>query len=102
MYNDWGSVDRDRAEGDLGSVDLAEFQETCMENSKAALFWLAEHEREGLERAFARLRGSGLDVGNSAERSSAAHSLALLRLFMDVTDLYGQIYVVKDIASLMN
>lgn len=102
MYNDWGSVDRDRAEGNLSSVDFSEFQGTGIENSKAALFWLAEHEREGLERAFARLRGAGLDVGDWAERSSAAHSLALLRLFIDVTELYGQIYVVKDIASRMN
>ena len=54
--------------------------------------WVAEYERECCMTALDRLENeTGLD----------ARTKRILRMFVDVTDLYGQIYVAKDIASRM-
>ena len=104
QYNDYGSIVRDRAEKNLNSVNFPEF---CGEESTGAapktvaqseqkfkddLMWVAEYERECCMTALDRLENeTGLD----------ARTKRILRMFVDVTDLYGQIYVAKDIASRM-
>ncbi|MCJ1245726.1 hypothetical protein MMC30_002930 [Trapelia coarctata] len=105
QYNDYGSIARDRAERNLNSLDFPEFNQglgdgkTMMgfnidgerereARKKEDLFWLAEYEREGLERAVERL--GDVVEGGTMER---------MRLFVDVTDLYGQIYVARDIGT---
>ncbi len=110
MYNDLGSVRRDREENNVNSVDFPEFH--CGTNSngfledqmdeeqqerrrheeddkKADLLWLANHERECLEQAFAKLEESGIK----------SRIKEMLRLFIRVTDLYGQIYVARDLTG---
>ncbi|KAF9886600.1 hypothetical protein FE257_011240 [Aspergillus nanangensis] len=101
QYNDYGSVARDLAEENLNSVNFPEFWdplvgETDAEGAegeaKADLMWIAEYERECCMRALDRL----------AEGTSlAVRTKRILKTFVDVTDLYGQIYVVRDIASRM-
>ena len=104
QYNDYGSIVRDRAEKNINSVNFPEF---CGEESTGAapktvaqseqkfkddLMWVAEYERECCMTALDRLENeTGLD----------ARTKRILRMFVDVTDLYGQIYVAKDIASRM-
>jgi hypothetical protein len=109
MYNDWGSIERDRDEFNLNSVDFPEFcppsrsdvlMTNCVENhrvqnneqeAKSKLMWVAQYERRGLETAFAELHGLMEPCGLTQS----------LKLFIAVTDLYGQIYVKKDIATRM-
>jgi hypothetical protein len=107
QYNDYGSIERDRAEKNLNSVNFPEFSEDVMLNDggsdgeehnveareakiKEALFWVAEYERQCLGLAIERL-----------EKEVKEETKNALRVFISVTDLYGQIYVAKDIASRM-
>ncbi|KAI4141953.1 MAG: hypothetical protein LQ340_007491 [Diploschistes diacapsis] len=126
QYNDYGSSARDTEEGNLNSLDFAEFFENSSEqldskphfefdihsaeaeapadnkieieeaealNSvqamKEELMAIAEFERGCMELALERL-------GAVIERPGITKSI---RVFIDVTDLFGQIYVQKDIAS---
>lgn len=92
MYNDYGSVQCDKAEGNLNSINLPEFAARTVDpdRRKAELFELAEYERACLKSAISRLQKSAPNV---------KRKMQVLELFSDVTDLYGQIYMVKDIAS---
>ena len=118
QYHDYGSVARDRAERNLNSVNFPEFggaeaavtdrgddddddetragdpatvddeQVADEQARKGQLMWLAQYERECLEGALGKLSGEV-----SAEVMNAVN------LFVRVTDLYGQIYVARDITS---
>lgn len=55
--------------------------------AKQELIDIAQYERRCLETAFSELEATGL----------AAEHVSALRLFIDVTDLYGQLYVARDI-----
>ncbi|KAJ2985774.1 hypothetical protein NUW58_g5353 [Xylaria curta] len=90
MYNDYGSVKRDRIETNLNSVDFPEFSESKSEMSD--LMWIAEYERRAVESALEQLRVE-LEAKGQNEVAMA------LRLFYNVADLYGLIYVQKDIAT---
>lgn len=104
QYNDYGSIVRDRAEKNLNSVNFPEFCEEkatgagpktvaqLEQKLKDGLMWVAEYERECCMTALDRLENeTGLD----------ARTKRILKMFVDVTDLYGQIYVARDIASRM-
>lgn len=113
MYNDLGSVARDVAEGNLNSIDFPEFAsntsvlqlsgefgpsvDTDMARKKDELFKLAEFERVCLGEAQKHLEQEMLSLRASKTASEAR--LAVWKVFRDVTDLHGQIYVVRDIAS---
>ena len=114
MYNDYGSVRRDREEGNLNSVDFPEFG-------------IGEHDHEGEEKEEGEAEGMEGGMEDAGQRKEAAKKselmqiatyerecmlLALqnlkavvdepdtmraLELFVDVTDLFGQIYVARDI-----
>jgi len=122
QYNDYGSAARDTEETNLDSLDFPEFQEgpgrtsngtghvqtpeqladeekrevecTSLKHSNQAmkdeLIGLADFERAQMELAFKEL--------DKAMRSSPTKVQAL-RVFTNVTDLFGQIYIQKDIAS---
>ncbi|KAI0598800.1 terpene synthase family protein [Biscogniauxia sp. FL1348] len=100
MYNDYGSVSRDQAEGNLNSVDFPEFggAGAPLPSKKQELFKMAEYERCCLNDAIARLESeaaaSPVSIAGVENRK-----LAIWRVFYDVTDLHGQIYVIRDIAS---
>jgi len=94
QYNDYGSLQRDRDDKNLNSVNFPEFLQN-VENGKdrtlkAELFRIATYERKGLNLAMERLRE--LCGSRNAERLAEA-----VQLFIDVTDVYGQIYVLRDI-----
>ena len=120
MYNDYGSVRRDREERNLNSVDFPEFSDgndavdndndkgngvgseggsNGMEDdgkrkweekkeaaNKSELMQIAEYERECMGLAMRRL-----------EEVVAPSTMQALDLFVDATDLFGQIYVARDI-----
>ena len=110
MYNDYGSVARDKTERNLNSVNFPEFETIsgtglavdAMDAKKKALFKLAEYERSCLDEALRRLseEASGPQGSDSFKAATVKErQIAIWRMFCNVTDLYGQIYVVRDIAS---
>ncbi|KAH7324982.1 terpene synthase family protein [Stachybotrys elegans] len=100
MYNDWGSVIRDAAENNLNSVNFPEYS-VDLEEKKRELLKLAEFERDCFERSLKALEEESKQLANKSKAVAQAESrkLAVLRMFSEVSDLYGQIHVIKDIAS---
>ncbi|KAL9597717.1 MAG: hypothetical protein Q9219_004974 [cf. Caloplaca sp. 3 TL-2023] len=90
MYNDIGSLARDREESNLNSLNFPEFLgDGKMKEEgglKADLYQLTLHERKCLDMAVESLKGT-----------STMLMRRLLPTFVDVTDLFGQIYMEKDI-----
>ena len=107
MENDYGSVPRDRKERNLNFIDFPEFfdqggaaftstltmeQATPQEAAqKAQLLRLAQYERESYRDALSRL--DGLVEGDR----KAVRKMQLLRVMTNVTDSWGQMYVLKDL-----
>ncbi|OTB18376.1 hypothetical protein K445DRAFT_309112 [Daldinia sp. EC12] len=96
MYNDLGSVKRDAEEASLNSVNFPEFFSRAGKAvdpsiqrgyAKAELLWIADYERRGLDVA----------MGLLEEELGCSELAGALRLFINVTDLYGQIYVLEDV-----
>ena len=95
MCNDWGSVTRDRREGNLNSVDFAEFREGRQGTGKGfkdALLRLAGYERRCLDLALAELKKNTCD-GRVYEA---------VKILCDVTDMYGQMYALKDLTPYLS
>ncbi|PCG89958.1 Terpenoid cyclases/protein prenyltransferase alpha-alpha toroid [Penicillium occitanis (nom. inval.)] len=97
QYNDYGSIARDAADGNLNSVNFPEFDEgrkddirskSKKESKRETLFRIADYERECLDLVIKNLK---------AEVTSSTWKM--IQVFINVTDLFGQIYVVRDINS---
>jgi hypothetical protein len=95
MENDYGSVQRDRQERNLNTVDFPEFFapgcDTSVQEQKAQLLRLAQYEREAYKDALLRI--DSLVAGDS----KMARKMQLLRVMTNVTDSWGQMYVFKDL-----
>ncbi|KAF1953773.1 hypothetical protein CC80DRAFT_450268 [Byssothecium circinans] len=93
QYNDYGSATRDAEEGNFNSLDFPGFRDMEYGHESSfcgtdSLMALAEFERAGMELAKERL--SSVVPRQCMEQ---------LQVFIDVTDMFGQVYVQKDIAS---
>ncbi|OJJ82720.1 uncharacterized protein ASPGLDRAFT_59136 [Aspergillus glaucus CBS 516.65] len=102
MYNDYGSIARDRDEENLNSVNFPEFASAGSDKSsksdearRKALFTVAEYERANMEFGLSKLR----ELAGEDKRKTRV--IEKIQMFCNVTDLYGQIYVARDIASRM-
>ncbi|OTB17444.1 hypothetical protein K445DRAFT_310851 [Daldinia sp. EC12] len=98
MYNDYGSLARDTDESNLNSLNFPEFAGFAKneeQQAKAQLMNIAEYERRCLDVALSELENEILG-GNGGSKGKW---MGAIKLFVNVTDLYGQIYVVKDIAT---
>ena len=106
QYNDYGSVARDQAEGNLNSLNFPEFHEPYLpleggdqaeirdeSAMKKDLFFIAEYERECLNNAIDKLNVEITTSDQGLWKSKA------LRSFVDTVDLYGQIYMARDITN---
>lgn len=106
QYNDYGSAARDADEGNLNSLDFPDFcsnspteERAALTNGtdgkigkeagKAQLMEIAEFERECMQLAMGRLEQIMEDT----------NAMKALQVFVNVTDVFGQVYVQKDIAS---
>ncbi|KAH6843334.1 hypothetical protein B0I37DRAFT_418444 [Chaetomium sp. MPI-CAGE-AT-0009] len=104
MYNDAGSSGRDAYERALNSLNFPEFapnptarhhhlpgrnHKRGVRYPKEELLWLADFERRGLETAVGMLEDEVGDV----------RLVGALRLFVRVTALYEQIYVLRDVGT---
>ncbi len=93
MYNDYGSVARDRLERNLNGVNFPEFHDSASHEGKderEQLFDIAAYERSCLELTLKEL-----------SQVTGELNMKVVEVFCDVTDMFGQIYVKKDIASRM-
>jgi aphidicolan-16beta-ol synthase/syn-copalyl-diphosphate synthase len=104
MYNDLGSTERDQSEGNLNSVDFPEFgTHQDMKSKQKALLSLAEYERQAYIDAFARLEQARLEIARENADAEAVRlaerRMAIWTMFCEEVDLYGQVYVVRDISS---
>ncbi|KAI0470312.1 terpene synthase family protein [Xylaria cf. heliscus] len=109
MYNDYGSIERDHDERNLNSVNFPDFNITELSatlntdsvmNRKKTLFQLAEYERNALNEALRLLDREADSPGlSTAVAKLEKRKMAIWHMFVNLTDLYGQIYVVRDIAS---
>lgn len=106
MYNDYGSVIRDRDEGNVNSVDFPEFDVVdggvgvdVPASKKRDLFQVAQYERACLEEAFRRLSDDAADKISPEARARKKRKMDIYRLFYNVTDLWGQMYVLRDLGS---
>ncbi|KAF2967333.1 hypothetical protein GQX73_g6273 [Xylaria multiplex] len=106
QYNDYGSANRDQAEGNLNSLNFPEFDQAVNEldrspvsrprnetDMKTDLLFIAEYERECLNTVSKKLC-------EEFQRSRGGDAkIKALRVFIETVDLYGQIYVAKDISN---
>lgn len=92
MYNDYGSYARDCREQNLNCLHFPEFHTPDSsgggEALKEQLFRLADYERKCLEMTIGQLKLCGRE-----------ETVRFMQTFVNVTDMYGQIYVERDIAS---
>ncbi|KAI0874258.1 hypothetical protein GGS24DRAFT_516816 [Hypoxylon argillaceum] len=104
MYNDYGSLQRGIREWNLNSINFPEFaplflprdgtahvaDDNGSSRAKAELLCLAGYERRGVEMA--------LDVPwKELKDGKGRYVVGGLRFFINITDLFGQIYVLKDV-----
>ncbi|KAI1465654.1 uncharacterized protein F4812DRAFT_466122 [Daldinia caldariorum] len=106
QWNDYGSAMRDDAEGNLNSLHFPEFADKDGESMSS----LTAVEDGGRDRSLERAKELLMQVAN-IERTlmqvswdALSPSLeedvrAKMKAFIDVTDLFGQIYVARDIPS---
>lgn len=96
MYNDYGSASRDTEEGNLNSMNFPEFVEQGRYGTKTAklnLLWIIEYEKKGLKLALEMLRQ---ELGEDAQ---GLKDLGAVKMFVKLTNLYGEIYVLRDIGT---
>ena len=105
LYNDYGSLARDRAEGNINSINFPEFDsgeeiqasdssDETQARLKQELLTLAEYERENADYVLEKLRAS-LKAGNGIDQAKAK----ALQLFAKVATLYADMYVAKDLSN---
>ncbi|KAG6040943.1 hypothetical protein E4U41_006534 [Claviceps citrina] len=100
MYNDLGSILRDSNERNVNSMHFPEFSSSSQEGRKKVLAQLSEYEHTCLDEALHKL---DLETCNAHKMASRIHldnrKLSILKLFRDVTNLYNELYVIKDLSS---
>lgn len=106
QYNDYGSEARDKVENNLNSLNFPEFHESYslrgddsggghreVTDMKKDLLYIGEYERDSLNYAMGKLE---MEMKIS---SQGAWRVDALKSFVNTVDLYGQIYVAKDITN---
>lgn len=104
-YNDDGSIIRDAAEGNLNSINLPEYHQPATSagvsvgGQKRALFDLARYKRACIDNVLRRLQEILRSTGDLVADKTKGRQMVIWKMFYDVTDLFGQVYMVRDIAS---
>lgn len=111
LYNDFGSVERDRIEANINSINFPEFHNcssrasSCSETAenerrlKEELLELAEIERQSVDVAsetFLRDLEGVLEAGGGWREKYKANAV---KLFIGVTRLYADLYIARDLSN---
>lgn len=114
LYNDYGSAVRDRVEANINSINFPEFHTyagdlTGSSNEEMAsssekmlkedLLKLAQHERSYAEVTFERLMTDMEGKEGRIKRESEKQKANAVRLFFEVTKLYADLYVARDLSN---
>jgi len=91
MFNDYGSLERDRKEYNLNSLFFPEFEgsQKAEKELRAELVRLTKYERKCLELSFEELKRV------CGERHRRLYEL--LRLFYNASEIYTEVYEVRDL-----
>jgi hypothetical protein len=111
LYNDYGSLVRDRAEANINSVNFPESHQTRTQGPsvldgeelstkkeaqlKAELLALAQYERDTADSIGQKLLAD-MRRGSSSKGKTKANGV---ELFMGVTGLYADMYVARDLSN---
>ncbi|KAK2038154.1 ent-kaurene synthase [Colletotrichum somersetense] len=102
IYNDLGSISRDAMEGNINSLNYPEFDHTVAKEKKGALWDIAQFERAAWEHALERLEEATkrrmASMGGKEKKDTEAR-MKYWRMYCHITDLYGQIWVIRDYSS---
>ena len=102
MYNDLGSIARDRAEGNVNCADFAELNDGQAPGDekivKARLEELAQYERDVAVWVGTRL----VRALKGGERKDNGRKADAVKLFLGVAELYADVYVVRDFSNRLN
>ena len=111
LYNDFGSVNRDRIEANVNSINFPEFHrglnqvDACSETAeyerrlKNELLKLAENERRSADIAsetFLRDLEGTYEAGGRQRKEDKVNAV---KLFIGVTRLYADLYVARDLSN---
>ncbi|KAF4429606.1 gibberellin cluster-kaurensynthase [Fusarium austroafricanum] len=99
MYNDFGSIERDNAEQNVNSIHFPEFSLDGKDDKKKRLAGIAEYEHQCLNLALGALEKKCREETGRLLGVAESRKFSIVRLFCDVSDLYNQLYVVKDLSS---
>ncbi|KAH8645693.1 hypothetical protein BX600DRAFT_484952 [Xylariales sp. PMI_506] len=110
QYNDYGSAERDEAEDNLNSLNFSEFAEEDNDQNPSSLRTMKAADEVSREKSLEKAKRLLMMVAG-VERACVEACWKLLapsldevsrtkmKTFIDVTDLFGQIYVERDIGS---
>ncbi|KAF5708818.1 gibberellin cluster-kaurensynthase [Fusarium globosum] len=106
MYNDFGSIARDNVERNVNSMHFPEFAlckgiSQTLDDRKKRLSQIAMYEQDCLDRALEALERQSRDDAGDSAGSKDMRKIKIVKLFCEVTDLYDQLYVIKDLSSSM-
>ncbi|KAG5960164.1 hypothetical protein E4U57_000255 [Claviceps arundinis] len=100
IYNDFGSISRDSDERNVNSIHFPEFSDCVgQEGRKKCLAQLGEYESACLNLALHELSQEISRRQTPSRIDFDSRNFSILRLFCDVTDLYDQLYVIRDLSS---
>ena len=112
LYNNYGSVNRDRTEANVNSITFPEFHrgffnqvDACTETAvyerrlKNELLKLAENERRSADIASETLLRDLEGTSEAGGRRRKEDKVNSVKLFIGVTRLYADLYVARDLSN---
>ena len=101
MYNDFASLTRDRTEGNLNSVNFPEFHAAREETEhgggrKKDLLKLAKYERQCM-----LLTAKILEENFKSRVVGGGKMADAIRLFVSVTEVFADMYILKDLTNII-
>jgi hypothetical protein len=93
MFNDYGSLERDRKEANLNSMFFPEFDgtEKAEKDLRAELIKLTKYERKCLRSSFTELKRV------CGEQHRRVYEIA--RLFYNASEIYTEVYEIRDVGT---
>ncbi|CAG1989482.1 unnamed protein product [Fusarium graminearum] len=97
---------RDNVERNVNSMHFPEFAlckgiSQTLDDRKKRLLQIAMYEQGCLDRALEALERQSRDDAGDSAGSKDVRKIKIVKLFCEVTDLYDQLYVIKDLSSSM-
>ncbi|KAJ6538111.1 hypothetical protein B0H19DRAFT_1270474 [Mycena capillaripes] len=96
IWNDWGSMKRDRAERNINGMNFPEFTGLTKEEIKAQMRRISDYERRCLHASLTELRKAAKETMGNAQGDQCVDSLELL---FRGSEVFNAIYELKDISA---